>query len=464
MRKTKRQNSKKKGRFTVQDLDYNMILQRITELGLKVDDWITYKEEICYILGVEYSSRTNTKAKHMKDISQFMKLESVGKGKGQKYKVVEIYDSVQERDDKRKENGKQATLGFEGEVLFHMIQCDLLRQNGQIDVHTNMMKQNDLSVALGLCSDLFKPLDDNKHLFTTHKINKLNDNYCHAQTHNVVFNNIYQRQRKQIEKMDIVGLERKTLIYENLKTEKDFTYKKHSIELVPTYYYDEFGNEIDCTYYDMKTTTYFSSIEQDDMSCHFATELEQAMIEDCRNECINNWNCHNKKKLRVFGEAFSKLNYSERQMFFGQLDDFLHESFDDNFAYSSSVYVYECSIMSEIEKLQTLGCDITVDNYDEFISHWSPFLQGEINKRVLTYRQQHLDKKLHEQQAEFDKVNEVPTVRSLGNVRPVHKFEYANRCLLYELEQAEVLVRLAFSVNLTISDYKFVEKLLKEDE
>lgn len=68
--------------------------------------FITYKEEICNVLNVKYSTQPNTKAKHMKTIQQFMKLEQVGKGKGTKYLIVEIYDSVQEREDLRKNNGQ----------------------------------------------------------------------------------------------------------------------------------------------------------------------------------------------------------------------------------------------------------------------------------------------------------------------------------------------------------------------
>ena len=83
---------------------YSEIQQRITQLGIKVGSFITYKDEICKVLNVEHSTG-NTKKKHMKSIQQFMKLEPVGKGKGLKYKVVEIYDSVRERDDKRKLNG-----------------------------------------------------------------------------------------------------------------------------------------------------------------------------------------------------------------------------------------------------------------------------------------------------------------------------------------------------------------------
>ena len=83
---------------------YHLIQQRMTQLGIKVGDLITYKDEICKILNVEYSSQRNVKAKHMKDIAQFMDLEPVGKGKGLKYKVVEIYDEVREREDNRGNN------------------------------------------------------------------------------------------------------------------------------------------------------------------------------------------------------------------------------------------------------------------------------------------------------------------------------------------------------------------------
>lgn len=368
---------------------------------------------ICQVLGQEVK-KDNSKKAQLKTWKQYFNWEM----QGQKWIITEIYDSVQEREDGRKENGKQATLGLDGEVLFYMTQINLLQDNGHYDnlIHTNIMQQNDLSVQLGMRSPLFKSLDDNKHLFTTHKVSSLDDYYCHAQTHNIVFYDIYQRQRKQILDMEINGLSIKTLIYEFVKIdENDETTKA---ELIP----------------------------------HLADVIEQAIIEDCRNVCIDNWNKCHKKKLKTIGEVF-KLNYGEKQLFFGQLDELLKESFGDNYSYSSSVFIYECSIMSEIEKLQALGCDITVDNYDKFIEHWSPFLRHEVNERALKYRYEHVDNKLQSQSQKQQ------NIRRYGKTRH-DKYEYANSCLIHEYDQAKVLVRLAFSVDLTKDDYKFVEKLL----
>lgn len=426
---------------------------------------------ICQVLGQEVK-KDNSKKSQLKTWKQYFNWET----QGQKWIITEIYDEIQEREDGRKDNTshKQATLGLDGELLFRMTQIDLLCQNGEVVVldevchdyelvfvskngdkfyynekaddmiiidkfsddylkvdhdklldfqdirATNVMKQDDLCIQLGMRSPLFKPLDDNKHLFTTHKISSLDDYYCHAQTHNVVFYDIYQRQRSQIENMKIVGLENKTLIYEYVKIDEDDETTKG--ELIP----------------------------------HLADIIEQAIIEDCRNVCIDNWNNCNKKKLETFGEVFNKLNYGEKQLFLSQLDELLKESFDDNYSYCSSVFVYRCRLRSEIAKLQALGCDITVDNYDKFISHWSPFLQGEINKRALKYRYEHIDNKLQKQQ-NYDSQRQ--EVRHYGKTRH-DKYEYANTCLIHEYDQAKVLVRLAFSVDLTEDDYKFVEKLL----
>ena len=69
----------------------------------KQNDIITYKDDICKILGVE-SATGNTKKAHMKTIEQYVKLEQIGKGKGTKYKIVEIYDTPKEREDGRKDN------------------------------------------------------------------------------------------------------------------------------------------------------------------------------------------------------------------------------------------------------------------------------------------------------------------------------------------------------------------------
>ena len=390
-------------------------LEQIVKDTLAIGQIHKNYKTICQVLGQEVK-KGDSKKSQLKTWKQYFNWET----QGQKWIITEIYDEPREREDGRKDNTshKQATLGLDGELLFHMIEIDLLQDNGHYDnlIHENMITQDELCVQLGMRSRLFKPLDDNKHLFTTHKISSLDDYYCHAQTHNIVFYDIYQRQRSQIENMEIVGLQKKMLIYEFVKV--DETSER---ELIP----------------------------------HFASAIEQAIVEDCRNVCIDNWNKCHKKKLKTIGEVF-KLNYGEKQLFFGQLDELIKESFDDNYSYSSSVFIYECSIMSEIEKLQALGCDITVDNYDEFISHWSPFLQGEINKRALKYRYEHVDNKLQKQQ-DYDEQRQ--NIRRYGKTRH-DKYEYANTCLIHEYDQAKVLVRLAFSVDLTKDDYKFVEKLL----
>lgn len=392
----------------MQDLDFQQIVTSTLAIGQIHKNY----KVVCQVLSQEVK-KGDSKKSQLKTWKQYFDWEM----QGQKWIITEIYDKPREREDLRKENGKQATLGLDGKLLFYMTQINLLQDNEHCDnlIHENMMKQDDLCILLGMRSPLFKSLDDNKHLFTTHKVSSLDDYYCHAQTHNVVFYDIYQRQRSQILGMEINGLTIKTLIYENVKIDEDDETTK--TELIP----------------------------------HLADVIEQAIIEDCRNVCIDNWNKCHKKKLKTIGEVF-KLNFSEKQLFFSQLDELLKESFNDNYAYSSSVFIYKCSIMSEIEKLQTLGCDITVDNYDEFISHWSPFLQGEINKRALKYRYEHIDNKLQKQQ-------KCENVRHYGRTRH-NKYEYANSCLIHEYDQAKVLVRLAFSVDLTKDDYKFVEKLL----
>ena len=82
----------------------NEIQTKIQE-NYNVDDIITYSD-VTEILNVEPKTG-NTRKKHMTDVQQFMKLEQVGRGK---FKIVEIYDSIQERDDNRgkSENSQQA--------------------------------------------------------------------------------------------------------------------------------------------------------------------------------------------------------------------------------------------------------------------------------------------------------------------------------------------------------------------
>ena len=69
----------------------------------KAGDVITYRDDICAILNAEPATG-NTKKSHMKQIEQYMKLERIGKGKGTKYQIVEIYETPQEKQDGRKDN------------------------------------------------------------------------------------------------------------------------------------------------------------------------------------------------------------------------------------------------------------------------------------------------------------------------------------------------------------------------
>lgn len=153
------------------------VLQRIKDLDVKVDDMITYKKEICDILQVDYSSQPHTKNKHMTTIKQYMDLEPVGKGKGLKYKVKQIYDTPKERVDNRGNNKtyndkwihditKLYFLVETSQIL--KIPIDKLDDEQEHDKFQVKKTYYDVFVGIGLCNensihlDYFDLLNDEK--------------------------------------------------------------------------------------------------------------------------------------------------------------------------------------------------------------------------------------------------------------------------------------------------------------
>ena len=144
------------------------VLQRITDLNIKVDDMITYKKEICDILQVDYSSQPHTKNKHMTTIKQYMDLEPIGKGKGLKYKVKQIYDTPKERVDNRGNNKTYNDKWIHDVTKYYFlvetsqilkIPIDKLDDGQEHDKFQVKKTYYDVYIGIGLCTENSRYLD-----------------------------------------------------------------------------------------------------------------------------------------------------------------------------------------------------------------------------------------------------------------------------------------------------------------
>ena len=357
---------------------YSEIQQRITHLGIKVDSLITYKEEICNILGVEYSSKTNTKKKHMKDVSQFMKLEPVGKGKGQKYKVLEIYDSVQERDDKRKLNGHydkfNEILGDNRGHNPRTIPLDSLDRFYSIIHLTEFVKEtHEMSLYEFIHSTAFALIDDvDKDYLIRLSLSQIH-NYCHL-------GNDYTSQ----------------LLLHKVDLAQDGFIEKEIIYLVMNNLYSSMRNKFLCPYAKKDKIIILS-----DSNSRIATKCDLDDIQNAENEAIGRFNNVYETNYE-YKDVYVKLT-SKQQSFVSSIrKEILSEEIKD-FYYDMTSICINKSIRSDIECLcECLGdlLEVSEKEFNEFIEQvecevFQCFYDNEV-KRI----NEHYDEQItnHEQQ------------------------------------------------------------------
>ena len=290
---------------------YSEIQQRITQLGIKVGSFITYKDEICSILKVDYSTQPHTKKKHMKDVQQFMKLEPVGKGKGLKYKVVEIYDSVQERDDNR---GNNKTYD-EKEIRDLMKHYYLVRASEILDIpidkliddelHENFTIYNDYwntFVGVGLCTNNAKNVQAD---------DLMNDSQFREYDKEVIYymtdNFFMERQRVLRYKSlkDFVKLER-IIVFNDKRSRITNEFEDEQIQQALDKALDDYNNEWNTTHKSLKTiptNTQRNKVIKDKKSnveihdykgdykgviikCHIKSVIEELELQDLTHEQI----------------------------------------------------------------------------------------------------------------------------------------------------------------------------------
>lgn len=290
-------------RFTVQD----DVFKRIKELGFKVDGIITYKD-VCNILQVEPSNATNTRAKHWRDVSQFMKLEDYKRGKKL---ITEIYESVQEREDNR---GNNKTYD-DKEIRDLMKYYYLVRASEILDIpidnliddelHENFTIYNDYwntFVGVGLCTKDAKNVQA-EDLMNHEKFREYDLDVIYYMTNNFFMER--QRVLRYKSLKDFVKLER-IIVFNDKESRITDEFEDEEIQQALNKALDNYNNEWNTTHKTLSTIPtnkqrnkvindkkrnveihdYKGDYKGIVMECHIKSVIEELELQDLTHEQI----------------------------------------------------------------------------------------------------------------------------------------------------------------------------------
>ena len=327
---------------------YSEIQQRIAQLGIKVDGVIIY-DDVCKILNVEPSKATNTRNKHMKDVSQFMKLEKVKRGK---FLVVEIYDSVQERDDKRKLNGHfekfNEILGDNRGHNPRTIPIDLLEQFYSIIHLTEFVKErHEMSLYEFIHSTAFALIEN------------VDEDYLIRLRVSEVFNyghlgNDYTQQLL-LHKVDLA--------------QEPTNFIGHDVEviyLVMNNLYNSMRNKLLCQF--GKKEKIIVLVDKDNVtSTQVVKKCDLNVINYAENEAISRFNYVHDTNYK-YNDVYNKLTSKQRAYVNSIRNDIISE-FIRNYSYDTTSVCINKSISSDIECLcKYLGdLEVSEEQFNEYI-------------------------------------------------------------------------------------------------
>ena len=292
---------------------------------------ITYKDEICSILKVEYSNQRNTKAKHMKDVQQFLKLESVGKGKGLKYRVVEIYDNVQEREDLRKLNGHfdnfNEILGDNRGHRERTIPIDLLHSiYSFIHLTEYARKQCNMTLYDFIHSKAFSLIDVNEDYLVEVSTENLfcQLGLCNAYSQQIMLN-----------KVDLEYKHIDLLVGHDVDV----------IRIVMNNLYGSMRSKIlcDCAKKD-------KVIVCNDNLTYVATKFNKEDIAEVEEQLVMKYNDTHSKKLLKYGDIYNKLTSKERMSIQRERRELLSNEINDYSFDRNSIFINK-TIKSDIDCL-----------------------------------------------------------------------------------------------------------------
>lgn len=234
------------------------VLQRIKDLNIKVDDMITYKKEICDILQVDYSSQPHTKNKHMTTIKQYMDLEPIGKGKGLKYKVKQIYDTPKERVDNRGNNKTYNDKWIHDTTKLYFlvetsqildIPIDKLDDEQEHDKFHIKKTYYDVFVGIGLCNENSRYLD---------YFDLLNDERFREYDLDVIYymtDNFFSDRQRVLEYnilKDFVS-EKRIIVFNDTPSRTTYKFEDEEIKNSLDKVLDDYNNEWNKTHKSLKT-------------------------------------------------------------------------------------------------------------------------------------------------------------------------------------------------------------------
>lgn len=346
----------------------------------KQNDIITYKDDICKILGVE-SATGNTKKAHMKTIEQYIKLEQIGKGKGTKYKIVEIYDTPQEREDGRKNNTfterhEQESFFKDDELQLAILWTLGLRayESGwkETTKQPAYIPSNELYIAIGLCNDFFKGLTANQYYYTvtSSKGSVKKEYYCYKYQADIAFNGLYQDMKSKTITA-FTQLKRKKLI--------DFAYWKQ-----------------------------YRTTSGDIFPCN---DEQMIAIHERRFDTMEWFNQNHRKQLDNVGDLYTKLSHKEFKEAMDKLNELLKLDipyFDCYYSCYKVIY----SLRAIRRELINRGFDLGTTKQDFILAFQDSMkdVVARINekfaerhiKRVEKVRQEHIKRQETEQDSEQD--------------------------------------------------------------
>ena len=317
----------------------------------KAGDVITYRDDICAILNAEPATG-NTKKSHMKQIEQYMKLERIGKGKGTKYQIVEIYETPQEKQDGRKDNTfvqryEQPKM-FADNQIEKMVLLQFLRHFYNDDVYpvdeefSYTMERINYFASVGLCNHNYKEITGSRYTLTTRDIDWVDDYYCHSKAFDLALGNSYQSmQSKVLGSCYII----EPVVTVCLKTGKSFSY-------------------------------------------HTSSVGEYQLIEDCKKQAIRNFNEKHNLNLDGSTDVHYKLSKKQKEELYDDMTELVRASGIPYFSHCVSSFKITAKKEYVKERLTELGVGIgTLDEVNNEIK----LLRDEINQIYVTRQHERIE-------------------------------------------------------------------------
>ena len=382
----------------------------------KPGDVITYKDDICKILEVEPAVSNSRKA-HMKQIEQYMKLERIGKGKGTKYQITEIYEQPLEKQDGRKDNTfvqryEQPKM-FDDNQIEKMVLLQFLRHFYSDKAYpvdeefSYTMERINYFCSIGLCNHNYKEISGSRYTLSTRDIDWIDDYYCHSKTFDLALGNSYQSmQSKVLGSCYII----EPVVTVCLKFSKSYEY-------------------------------------------HTSSVGEYQLIQDCKEQAVQNFNEKHNLNLNGNTDIHYKLSKKQKEQLYDDTTELIRANGIPYFSHCISSFKITAKKEYVKERLMELGFT-SIDTLNG-VQNEIKLLRDEINQVFVTRQHERLDNA-------HDKAKDMEITRrqekKLFGKRP-RSDEYV---LLEEaqMNKAHILVDCSHKQHMSKDEHKEAQKLL----